>query len=58
MLFCRNHDTTGAQKEKIQGNSDGGRFGFEEFTVILREGGGGAIVIVPTQGGTIVLVSN
>jgi hypothetical protein len=50
MLFCRDHDTTGAEKEKIQGNYDGGRFGFEEFMVILREGGG-AIVIIPTQGG-------
>jgi hypothetical protein len=38
------------EKEKIQGNYDGGRFGFEEFMVILREGGG-AIVIIPTQGG-------
>jgi hypothetical protein len=57
MLFCRDHDTTGAEKEKIQGNYDGGGFCFEEFTVILREGGG-AIVIVPAQGGTIVMVSN
>jgi hypothetical protein len=52
MLFCRDHDTTGAEKEKIQGNYDGGRFGFEEFMVILREGGG-AIVIIPTQGGQL-----